>query len=195
MSTIVNETQVNLLKEIGVSEEYSNPALDLISDTEYKYLKDLKINVSNFLAAKTLSKKEVYLIALAVAVNEKNQVLKNAFVELAKKENTTDGEFAELYSCVSLLNVNNVFYRFRHFTKKEYYETTPAGIKMSIMMSPILGKEFFELLSLVVSSLNGCELCVTSHEESLIKIGTSEARIYDAIRLGAVIKGLSVVVY
>lgn len=193
MSTI-NETKVNLLKEVGLAEDYSNKVLDLISDTDYKYLKDLKINVSNFLAAKNLNKKEAYLIALAVAVNEKNEPLRKALVELVKNENTTETELAELYSCVSLLNVNNVFYRFRHFTKKEYYETTPAGIKMSIMMNPVLGKEFFELISLVVSALNGCELCVNSHEESLIKIGTSEARIYDAVRLGAVVKGLSVVV-
>jgi len=194
MSTIVNETRLNLLNEIGVAEGYANPVLDTISDTEYKYLKDLKINVSNFLAGKTLSKKEAYLIALSVAVNEKNEVLRTAFVELLRKEHITELELAELYSCVSLLNVNNVFYRFRHFTKKEYYETTPAGIKMSIMLNPVLGKEFFELLSLVVSTLNGCELCVTSHEESLIKLGTSEARIYDAVRLGAVVKGLCVVV-
>src|SRR6185437_14523662 len=183
------------LKEIGVSEEHSNNIMDQISDTDYKYLKDLKINVSNFLAAKNLNKKEAYLIGLAVAVNEKNETLKKGFTELAKREGVTDSELAELYSCVSLLNINNVFYRFRHFTKKEYYETTPAGIKMSIMMNPVLGKEFFELVSLVVSSLNGCELCVTSHEDSFIKIGTSEARVYDAIRLGAVVKGLSVVVF
>src|SRR6185503_2027193 len=100
--------------------------------------------------------------------------LRKALVELVKKENTTETELAELYSCVSLLNVNNVFYRFRHFTKKEYYETTPAGIKMSIMMNPVLGKEFFELVSLVVSSINGCEMCITSHEQSILQHGGSE---------------------
>ena len=194
MTTIVNETRANLLNEIGVQEDYANPILDTISDTEYRYLKDLKINVSNFLGQNSLSKKEAYLIALAVAVNEKNEPLRAAFAELARRKETTETELAELYSCVSLLNVNNVFYRFRHFTKKKYYETVSAGIKMSIMMNPVLGKEFFELLSLVVSTLNGCELCVTSHEESLVKLGTSEARIYDAVRLGAVVKGLCVVV-
>ncbi|RYZ47836.1 MAG: alkylhydroperoxidase, partial [Sphingobacteriales bacterium] len=74
-----------------------------------------------------------------------------------------------------------------------YYNTTPAGLRMSIMMSPVLGKEFFELVSLMVSALNGCELCVTSHEASVKQHGASEARIYDAIRLGAVMKSLIVV--
>jgi alkyl hydroperoxide reductase subunit D len=91
-----------------------------------------------------------------------------------------------------LLNVNNVFYRFRHFNKKEFYSTTPAGIKMTIMGNPIMGKEFFELMSLAISALNGCEMCVNAHEDSLMKLGTSQARVYDAIRLAANFKGLTV---
>jgi alkyl hydroperoxide reductase subunit D len=54
------------------------------------------------------------------------------------------------------------------------------------------GKEFFELMSLGISSLNGRELCVNSHEESLIKMGTSQQRIYDAVRLFANAKGLTI---
>jgi alkyl hydroperoxide reductase subunit D len=65
---------------------------------------------------------------------------------------------------------------------------------MSSMMNPVLGKEFFELVSLVVSALNGCERCVTSHENSVKQHGASEQRIYDAIRLGSVIKSLCVMI-
>jgi alkyl hydroperoxide reductase subunit D len=65
---------------------------------------------------------------------------------------------------------------------------------MSAMMNPVLGKELFELMSLLISALNGCERCVTSHENSVKQHGASEPRIYDAIRLGAVIKSLCVVV-
>jgi alkyl hydroperoxide reductase subunit D len=54
------------------------------------------------------------------------------------------------------------------------------------MMNPILGKEFFELLSLAVSALNGCELCVNAHENSLIQLGTSEASVYYAVRYLAI---------
>jgi alkyl hydroperoxide reductase subunit D len=58
------------------------------------------------------------------------------------------------------------------------------------MMNPVLGKEVFELMSLVVSALNGCEMCVTSHEQSVLQHGGSESRIFEAVKLGAVIKGL-----
>jgi alkyl hydroperoxide reductase subunit D len=148
--------------------------------------------VGNALKYESLSEKESALLALSVAINEKTKTLENALIEKARLAGASQEEILETYACVSLLNVNNVFYRFRHFTKKEYYQTTPAGIKMTVMGNPTIGKEFFELMSLGISSLNGCELCVNAHEESLIKMGTGQQRIYDAVRLYANIKGLTV---
>ena len=49
----------------------------------------------------------------------------------------------------------------------------PVRIRMQIMGKPVPGKEFFELLSLAVSAINGCEMCVNAHEDSLIKPGTT----------------------
>lgn len=192
MEAVINETKINLLKEVGISENHVAPVLDQIADKS-RYIKDLKINVSNFLNTKNLNKKEALFIALATAVNDKSVVLQEGLLDLIKAEGASEEEVAEIYAAVSLLNVNNVFYRFRHFTGNEYYNNTPAGIKMSVMMNPVLGKEFFELVSLVVSALNGCELCVNSHDESVKKHGASEERVYEAIRLGAVIRGLTVV--
>ncbi|MBA2746631.1 MAG: hypothetical protein H0U44_10430 [Flavisolibacter sp.] len=37
-------------------------------------------------------------------------------------------------------------------------------MRMHMMVSPLPGKEFFELVSLVVIALNGCALCVIAHE-------------------------------
>ena len=62
------------------------------------------------------------------------------------------------------------------------------------MVKPILGKEFFELVSLAVSAVNGCEQCVNSHEASVIQHGATEARVYDAMRLAAIIKGFSTII-
>lgn len=167
--------------------------MNRLAETDHRYLRDLRINVTNALKYENLNRKEACLLALATAINEKHAVLKGVFENLARQQGATDVELAELTACVSLLNVNNVFYRFRHFTGKDYYEQTPAGIKMSIMMNPVLGKEFFELASLAISALNGCEMCVNAHEESLLKVGGTQARIYDAVRLAAVTKGLTAI--
>lgn len=190
-NTIMNETLEGLLNTINYKTDAPQALIDM-GNIEARYLKDLKINVGNALKYESLSEKESALLALSVAINEKTKTLEHALLEKAKAAGASQEEILETYACVSLLNVNNVFYRFRHFTKKEYYQTTPAGIKMTVMGNPTMGKEFFELMSLGISSLNGCELCVNAHEESLIKMGTNQQRIYDAVRLYANIKGLTV---
>ena len=188
------DNAVALLKDLGLSEAQVSENLRLLAQTDARYLRDLKINVNNALSAETLTKKEAYLLAYAVAANEKSEMLQKAFQQLSVQEGSSDKELAEVLSCMSLLNANNVYYRFRHFMHDDFYNNAQAGIRMSIMANPILGKEFFELVSLVVSALNGCELCVTSHEKTLTGHGATKQRIHDAVRLGAVIKSLTVLV-
>jgi len=193
---VINETKSDLLKDLNLSEEETCSSLETIALTNHRYLRDLRINLKNVLSAPELTPKESYLLALAVAVNEKNEKLKYSFTTLAKLNGATDEEISETHACASMLATNNVFYRFRHFTKNnnDKYQTIPAGIKMNIMMNPILGKEFFELMSLVISAVNGCEQCVNSHEQSVRNLGSSETRIFNAIRLASVVRGLSSVI-
>ena len=194
MSTIValqNETFQNLLLELNIPDYEPSANVKALVVAESRFIKDLKINVGNVLNNNQhLNRKESLLLALAVAVNEKYALLQDAFTGLAKDAGATEAEVAEIIACTSLMNTNNVFYRFRHFIQKDFYTNQPAGIKMSIMANPLLGKEFFELVSLVVSSINGCEMCVTSHERSVLQHGSSESRVLEGVKLGAVIKGL-----
>jgi lipoyl-dependent peroxiredoxin subunit D len=191
VATIQNETFQNLLNELNLSTyEPSANVLALIA-AESRFIKDLKINTSNVLNNNQyLSRKEALLLALAVAVNEKFTLLRESLTTLVKEVGASDAEIAEIVACTSLMNTNNIFYRFRHFVKKDFYDNQPAGIKMSIMANPVLGKEFFELVSLVISSINGCELCVSSHERSVLQHNSTESRVLEGVKLGAVLKGL-----
>lgn len=193
MSSIIisNETLQNLLNDLNLSGYEPSANLQALAAVESRFIKDLKINVGNVLNnTQYLSRKEALLLALAVAVNERFGLLQEAFSGLAREAGASDAEIAEIIACTSLMNTNNIFYRFRHFVKKDFYENQPAGIKMSIMAGPVLGKEFFELVSLVISSVNGCELCVGSHERSVLQHGSTESRVFEGVKLGAIIKGL-----
>jgi len=180
-----------MLAELGIPDA-SPDGLSKVSNSETRYNKDLKINVQNALRNKELSAKESAFIGLSVSINDKSAVGIETFTALAKAQDATDDEIAEVYSCTSLLSLNNVFYRFRHFANKEFYSKSPAGIKMSVMGNPVLGKEFFELLSLAVSALNGCEQCVRSHEQSVLQHGCSESRVYEAIKAASIFRSLLV---
>ncbi len=195
MENISNETVQSLFAELGISSTHSSPALAQLATVSSRFLKDLKLNTNAVFGSSNINKKEAYLLAYAVAVNEKNGVLMTAFATHAKTNGATDEELAETCACTSLMNTNNIFYRFRHFMHTNmHYNSTPAGLRMSTMMNPVMGKELFELMSLMLSAVNGCEKCVTSHEHSVKEHGASEPRIYDAIRLGAVLKGLCTVI-
>lgn len=184
-----------LLGSIGSSTEYRTNSLSLLEEGNSRYLRDLKLNFNSTLTSEHLTAKEIGLLGLSVAVNEKNIPLINFFKEFSADSEASTEEISEAVACASLLASNNVFYRFRHFTKKEKYTQIPARIRMQIMMKPVTGKEFFELMSLVISAVNGCEMCVNSHEDSLIKLGTTEERIFDAVRIASIITATGKIVY
>ncbi|MDB5121411.1 MAG: alkylhydroperoxidase [Sphingobacteriales bacterium] len=188
---VINE----LLGIVGLDATYRNDSLDLLEIGESKYLRDLKLNFNSTLASEHLSGKEIALVGLSTAVNNSNKPLIHFFTAFAQKNEATKEEIAEAVSCASLLASNNIFYRFRHFTQKEKYTQIPARIRMQIMVKPVTGKEFFELLSLAVSAINGCEMCVNAHEDSLIKLGTTEERIFDAVRIASLVTATGKVIY
>jgi alkyl hydroperoxide reductase subunit D len=192
---IENETIQNMFLELGISADHTSKSLNSLAAVNHKYIRDLKLNVAGVLGSSNMTRRETSLLALAIAVNEKNDTLIAAFEGLATKEGATADEIAETHGCTSLMGVNNIFYRFRHYMHdNEFYNKQPAGLRMSIMMNPAMGKPLFELMSLVISAVNGCERCVTSHEHSVKEQGANEPRIYDAIRLAAVIKGFCTVI-
>lgn len=190
----MNETIQAIINDLRL-EHVNTAQLEKIAAVEHRYIKELKLNISAALKDKNLSKKEIYLVALSVASNERNQTLIDGFEKLAKENDATEEEIAEVHACTSLMNANNIIYRFRHYLEAEpKYAKAPMGLRMNIMMNPILGKQLFELISLTVSAINNCEMCIKSHENSVRQQGATEAQVFDAIRIAGVVKSLSVLI-
>lgn len=193
MTTIQNETYLSMLQEMG-TDSLDSLSFEILASVDHRFLRDLKINVQNSLKFENLSAKEASLLAFACSLNEKNHKLVELFKNKSIAEGANNEELADMIAVVGLLRMNNVFYRFRHFVGKDYYNNTPAGLKMTAMGKPNISKEFFELASLAISAMNGCETCVRSHEASVLQHGCSEARVYDAIRLSAIIRSFDAIV-
>jgi alkyl hydroperoxide reductase subunit D len=190
----MEETRKDLLADLAIAEGPFR-SIDAFVTGDHRYIRDLRINLNNTLQSAQYDRKHAYLIALAVAVNERSGVLIESFTQSALREGATPAEIAEVHAIASLLATLNVYYRFRHFSENKHYETLQAGIKMTIMARPVLGKMWFELLALVVSAVNGCEVCVNNHEKSVRQEGGSQELIFDAIRLGAVVRGVVVAMH
>lgn len=193
---MLNEIKNDLTTAFDLNTE--SPLLDQLVKGESRYIKDLKLNFKTALQADPdttgLNEKEAHLIGLSVAVNLKNPSLTAYFTDKSRELEASEAEIAESIACASLLSANNVLYRFRHFANSDNYQNMPARIRMNIMSKPVLGKELFELISLAVSAVNGCEVCVKSHEQSVKSLGAGEKRIFGAIRIASVVTSIDRVV-
>lgn len=193
--TAYEEGTISLMEEVGLTRGHVNSALQLLGAVEARYSRDLKLNLKAVLKSAHLSEKEAAILALSIAANQKNGPLTDHFKAMAEGQGATAEETAEAVACASLLAANNVLYRFRHFAGKEKYNELRPSLRMNIMMNPVTGKHLFELMSLAVSAVNGCEQCVKSHEASLIALGATEEQVWDAIRIASVVASYDRIAY
>jgi alkyl hydroperoxide reductase subunit D len=68
----------------------------------------------------------------------------------------------------------------------------PAKLRMTAMAKPGIAHAEFELLSLAVSAINGCGMCMDSHEQAVRKGGIEPAAIQAAVRIAAVVHAVAV---
>ena len=189
----MGNSKENLFFDLGIEAELQFLKMDSLSnDYKKNYLADLSRNFNSAFTRPSLSPFEASLISLGVASNSQSPFLIPLFKKLALENNASEEEIAETLTCASLMATNNVLFRFKHVADNENYKSIPAGIRMSIKLNPILGTEFYEILSLVISSINGCTACINEHEKHAVVAGATEQKIFDAIRLGAIVHGLSI---
>ncbi|HEY2394561.1 MAG TPA: carboxymuconolactone decarboxylase family protein [Rudaea sp.] len=154
-----------------------------------EYAKDLRLNLDSVLGgagAPELTTKQIGLIALASATASRHEPLTAAIaVEAAK--NASAQELNGARSAAAIMAMNNVYYRFTHLVSDPEYQTLRAGLRMNAMANPGCDKVDFELCSLAVSAINGCGMCVDSHEKTLRKHALSAQAIQSAVRIAAVI--------
>lgn len=157
--------------------------------------KDLKLNYRRMVEDSSLSKQESALLSVALAKTLNfDELLKAAKVE-ATENGVSEAGVQEAEESAAIMGMLNTYYRFRHFiehndeTAKEAYGA--AKLRMTSLANPALGKETFEILALAISAINGCEMCVSSHEKALMHLGVTREKLHDVARISAVVKGLS----
>jgi alkyl hydroperoxide reductase subunit D len=88
------------------------------------------------------------------------------------------------------MGMNNVYYRFTHLVGGDY-PRMPAKLRMNVMAKPGVDKADFELWSLAVSAVNGCGMCMESHEKVVREAGLTQEQVQAAVRIGSVIHAVA----
>lgn len=153
--------------------------------------KDTRLNLQSVFQSSSLTVEQLWGTAVASAIATRNKEVAQAI--LADAQGKVDANVIEdAKAAASLMAMNNVYYRFRHMAGKESYSTKPARLRMNWIAKPLGNKVDFELFCLAVSAINGCEMCIRSHEEVVVKGGLSEDQVHDAVRVAATIQATAV---
>ena len=169
-------------------------SLDALREMIPAYAKDISLNLSSLAGETVLSDQRKWgaFLASAHAVGQRSVV---AAVEAAASEAGLSPEAADAAKAASaIMGMNNVYYRALHLLKNQEYRTLPARLRMNIIANPGVDKTDFELWCTAVSAVNGCGLCLDSHEEELKKRGVPSIEIQAALRIAATVNAVSAVI-
>ena len=156
------------------------------------YAKDLKLNLSSVLRQAELTEQQTWGTAVCSAIAARNSRLTGAVLAEASVRLDAPALFAA-QAAAAIMGMNNVFYRFRHLSGNPKYATIPARLRMQAIRTHGSDPVDFELWCLAVSAINGCGVCVDSHEKVLREKGVGEETILAAVRIASVIHALAAV--
>lgn len=152
--------------------------------------RDLRVNLDNLLGGGELDARRRFGVALACAWSRGDAELAAA-LRSAGGDTCDEALDDDARAAAALMAMNNVVYRFRHQIGKEAYAQAPVRLRMQRLAAPKTDKPTFELMSLAVSAINGCEHCVRAHEAVLAAAGVSETQVFEAVRIAGVVAGLA----
>ena len=167
--------------------------LDQIRDSIPDHARDLKLNLGAVLApagAPGLNEKQIWGVAVASAIASRNIGFAKQIEALAAGK-LDDAYLTASRAAAAIMGMNNIYYRFLHLVEDPEYAQMPARLRMNVIGNPGIDKLDFELLSLAVSAVNGCGMCVVAHEKQLRKHDVSREAIQSAVRIAATIHAVA----
>ena len=167
-------------------------SLKQFAETLPDYAKDLRLNLSSVLSDQLLGDQRKYGLLLSCAHGTGYRPLVEA-AEAEVEGRLTPEAVNAARGAAAVMAMNNVYYRFVHLASNPEYATMRAGLRMNFIGSPGIEKADFELFSLAVSAMNGCGMCIDSHERILQQHGVKAETIQAAVRIGAIMKAVATV--
>jgi len=167
-------------------------SLKQFAETLPDYGKDLRLNVGSLLNDQGLTDQRKYGLLLACAHGTGYKPLVAA-VEAEIEGKLSEAAANAARAAAAVMAMNNVYYRFVHLASNPEYATMPARLRMNVIGAPGIEKDDFELFSVAVSAMNGCGMCIDSHERVLQQHGVKAETIQAAVRIAAVLKAVATV--
>jgi len=155
------------------------------------YAKDLKLNLGSLATEPALTQQQRAGTFIASAIASRNAELTAALVAEFGPQLSPEALTAAK-AAAAIMGMNNVYYRFTHLVGGDY-ASMPAKLRMNIMAKPGVEKVDFELWSLAVSAINGCGMCMESHEKVVLHGGLTKEQVQASVRIASVVHAVAAV--
>lgn len=165
-------------------------SIETLKDALPDYAKDLKLNLSSLAQEQVLSEQQRAGTFIACALASRNETTTSA-VMAAFAPALSPEALGAAKAASAIMGMNNIYYRFIHLAGAPDYKTLPARLRMNVIGKPGVDKVDFELWSLAVSAINGCGMCIDSHEKILREAGLTPEQIQGAVRIAAVVHAIA----
>ena len=168
-------------------------SIDSLRDLIPDYAKDIRLNLGSLGGETTLTEQQKWGCFLASAYAARSAtVLRAISAEVGGKLTPEAANAAR--AAAAIMAMNNVYYRATHLMESQDYAKLPAKLRMNVIANPGVEKVDFELWSLAVSAVNGCGMCLDSHEKVVRKAGLSTDQVQAALRIAAVVHAAAAVI-
>lgn len=123
-------------------------------------------------------------VASACAVGEPETL--KALTIAAREAGLSLEAFETARTAAATMAMSNVYFRAAHLMSAPEYERLPSRLRLGHDRSAA-----YELCCMAVSAINGCGVCLDSHEASLRRQGVETVQIQAALRIGAVVHAVA----
>ncbi len=167
-------------------------SLDALRDSIPDYAKDIRLNLGSLAAETLLTDQQKYGAFLASAFGARNRRVIEAIDQWTEDKLSPEAKTAAK-AAAAIMAMNNVYYRATHLMSAEEYQKMPAKLRMNVIGNPGVDKVDFELWALAVSAVNGCGMCLDSHEKVVRKAGLTSDQVQAALRIAATVSATAAV--
>ncbi|MGA7713130.1 MAG: carboxymuconolactone decarboxylase family protein [Rhizomicrobium sp.] len=165
-------------------------SIETLKESLPEYAKDLKLNLSTLAAEPSLTEQQRAGTFIACALASRNEATSKAIVAEFTPKMSPEAQNAAR-AAAAIMAMNNIYYRFTHLTSTQDYKAMPAKLRMNVIGKPGVDKADFELWCLAVSAINGCGMCIDSHEKVLHNARFTSEQIQAAVRIASVVHAIA----
>ena len=152
--------------------------------------KDLKINLKKIFSTdeeKPLNSMIHQVVTLSVCLALQNQAIIESAYSYGK--DLDENLIKAAHIAANTMAMNNIYYRATHLINSSSLSQQPAGLRMQGITQHGIEATVFELMSLAISAINGCGLCLQSHYKQL-QTHFNDEEITEALRIASTLHAL-----